>query len=83
MLLEVATKNIVNKEVYLDGRKINIYDFGEISRVNRNGMDFKMSEIRFIPRTCTENVLLKYSISENEYIKINKHLEKEIKSILY
>lgn len=83
MLLEVKTKNIIVKEVILDNRTINIYDFGEISKINRDGLNIKTSEVKFIPKTYTEQVLFKYGINEDKYKSITRYLEKEIKSIIY
>lgn len=83
MELVVVSENIVYKEVFLDNRKLNVYDFGEISRTNRVAKDFNMSELKFIPRACTDEILFKYSISEERYKKICKYLVENISSILY
>jgi len=83
MELKVVSENTVIKEVYLDDRKINIYDFGEVSRVNRTAANFKMSELNFTPKVHTDEVLYKYGINEDMYKKICKHLIENIKSILY
>jgi len=83
MELIIVSENTVNKEVYLGGKKINIYDFGELSRTNRIATNFKMSELNFIPKVHTDEVLYKYGIDEEMYKKICKNLVENIKSILY
>ena len=83
MELVISTRNKVEKEVYLNGKSIDVYDFGQITNIKRNGIDLKVSELKFIPKVATERVLLKYQIDEEKYKKICSHLEKEISSILY
>lgn len=83
MKLEVISNSIVNKEVLLDGKKINILDFGDVERVNIVSDNNKISQLKFKRNISTINILNKYNINDEEYDKICNCLEDQLESILY
>lgn len=83
MKLEVISNSIINKEVLLEGKKINILDFGDIEKINVISDSNKVSQMKFKRNMSTIEVLNKYNINDEEYDKICNYLEDQLESILF
>lgn len=83
MKLEIISNSIVNKEVLLDNKKINILDFGDIEKINVISDSNKIAQMKFKRNMSTIEILNKYKINDEEYDKICNYLEDQLESILF
>lgn len=83
MKLEIISNSVVNKEVLLGGKKINILDFGDIEKINIISESSKISRMIFKRKIALTEVLNNYKINDEEYDKICNYLEDQLESILF
>lgn len=81
--LDIVETANVTKNVYLEGREVDILDFGNINKNDLVSRGANIVTTEFIRRSPEEVVLDKYNISVDQYNNICNALQQEIKTILY
>ena len=83
MKLTIVSNNSVSKEVFLEDRKVDIYDFGDIVKSDISSKEEKISQMNFVSREADDETLEKYNLDLGLYGRICRKLEEEIQSILF
>lgn len=81
--LEIVSNNTINKDVFLNGKMINILDFGNLIRSNIVTKGSNISEMEFKRYQPKKEIMEKYNLNYKEYNKLCDALETEIKSYLF
>ena len=80
--LNIVSNNILQKEIFLDGKLIDVLDFGTITKSNIISKNTNVSEMRFNRKEPTETILSKYDIDYTTYNNVCNALQKELKSYI-
>lgn len=83
MELNIISKKVNEYNVKLDGKIIDVLDFGIMERNTKTSKDIVVSEVRFIRKDCTVYSLEKYNITEDQYENICTYLENELNNVIY
>lgn len=83
MRMDIIEQANITKNVFLEGKEINILDFGDINKNNIVGKNSNVISTEFVRRSPDEAILNKYHISVDQYNNICNALQKNIRTVLY
>ena len=81
--LNISTKNIITKDIYLGNIPVDVLDFGTVTKAKLISKDKSMSEVEFIRRAPSPDVLMKYNLNYLEYDSICEKLRDQLRSYMF
>lgn len=79
MKLTISTNNIQDKKMYLEGKEIDLLDFGTVVRTEQRSKEYNTDTMFFLPEeSLNVDVLEKYHIDYTTYKKICNVINHEI-----
>ena len=81
--LDIVQRNIIQKDIFLEGIPVNVLDFGTVTKAKVLSRDTSLSEVQFDKREPSTMVLDKYGIDMVEYNNICNKLRDELQSYMF